>query len=77
LRLLTIAFEIIIGAKKFTLNTCRHSANVVSLKLSLSFLLFLGEIAALFISAFTGLPSRNFDNSFNLLVKEISFSRST
>ena len=57
-----------IGAKKLTLNTLRHNSNDVSLKLSLSFFLFFGEIAALLISAFTGLPFKNFDNSFNLLV---------
>ena len=55
----TIDFEIKIGAKKFTLKTLRHKLKDVSLKLNLSFFLFFGEIAALFIRAFTGLPSRN------------------
>ena len=40
-----------IGAKKLTLNTLRHNSNDVSLKLSLSFFLSFGEIAALLISA--------------------------
>ena len=76
-RLLTIAFEIMIGAKKLTLNTLRHNSNDVSLKLSLSFFLSFGEIAALLMSAFTGLPFKNWDNSLSFLFKEISSSRST
>ena len=67
LRLLTIAFEIMIGAKKLTLNTLRHNSNDVSLKLSLSFFLSFGEIAALLMSAFTGLPFKNSDNSLSFL----------
>ena len=57
-----IDWEIIIGAKKLTLNTCLHKLKSVSANPNLWLSAFLGEIAALFIKAFTGLPSRN---SFN------------
>jgi len=53
-------FDNIIGAKKLTLKTFCHKSTFVSLKLSLLLSLFFGDIAALFISALTGLPSNNF-----------------